>query len=315
MKNRLEFDPHSFSVRKATRDVWHILRSAIVSLLVTLSCFVILYLVISLVFSTDTERRMIRERRTFRQVYPELLRQKEQLSDAVAALQYKDNEIYEKVFHSNAPEVDPMNGLDRFYESDTIPDYKLNGYTGEKADRLLSQVTRVDAAFERIAVALASPKTVMPPMRLPVSGISYPQVGASKGTKMSPFLKAYVPHSGIDLLVSRGTDVLATEDGVVANVSSTKTMGKAVLLSHRGGYETFYAHLESVSVRKGALVKAGNKVGSVGMTGNAYAPHLHYEVRKDGEVLDPVNTFFASVTPDEYANMLYMSINTMQSMD
>jgi murein DD-endopeptidase MepM/ murein hydrolase activator NlpD len=76
-----------------------------------------------------------------------------------------------------------------------------------------------------------------------------------------------------------------------------------------------YAHLESMKVRSGQRVRAGQQIGTVGMSGQAVAPHLHYEVRKDGAALNPVGCFFASVSPDEFANMLYMSVNTMQSMD
>ena len=68
-------------------------------------------------------------------------------------------------------------------------------------------------------------------------------------------------------------------------------------------------------MRAGQKLQAGQKLGTVGMSGKAFAPHLNYEVRRDGEFLNPVNCIFASVTPDEYTNMLYMSVNTKQSMD
>ena len=68
-------------------------------------------------------------------------------------------------------------------------------------------------------------------------------------------------------------------------------------------------------MRAGQTVKAGQQIGTVGMSGRSFAPHLHYELRLDGRTLDPVNYFFGSVGPAEYANMLYMSANTQQSMD
>ena len=63
------------------------------------------------------------------------------------------------------------------------------------------------------------------------------------------------------------------------------------------------------------MVKKGKRIGYVGVSGNSFAPHLHYEVYRDTVVLDPVHYFFASVTPDEYVNMLIMSASTGQSMD
>ena len=70
-----------------------------------------------------------------------------------------------------------------------------------------------------------------------------------------------------------------------------------------------------MDVHAGQRVTAGRKLGTVGMSGQAFAPHLHYEVRLDGAAMDPVGYFFASVSPADYANILYMSVNTMQSMD
>ena len=88
-----------------------------------------------------------------------------------------------------------------------------------------------------------------------------------------------------------------------------------IKISHAGGYETVYAHMESLNVHAGQRVRAGDRIGAVGMSGQAFAPHLHYEVRRNGAGMDPVGFFFASVSPTEYVNMLYMSVNTLQSMD
>ena len=86
-------------------------------------------------------------------------------------------------------------------------------------------------------------------------------------------------------------------------------------IDHGNGYVTRYAHLADIEVRKGRRLKRGDRIGYVGVSGNSFAPHLHYEVLRDTLVMDPVNHMFASVTPEEYVNMLVMSVSTGQSMD
>ena len=107
-----------------------------------------------------------------------------------------------------------------------------------------------------------------------------------------------------------------TADGVVRNViRSRKGLGNVVEIDHGNGYVTRYAHLADVEVKKGRELKRGSRIGYVGVSGNSFAPHLHYEVLRDTLILDPVNHLFASVSPDEYMNMLIMSASTGQSLD
>ena len=284
-------------------------------MLLTLTLAVLTYLLFILIFRTDTERRLRREIRMYERIYPELSEREQLLGDAIANLQYKDNDIYGQVFPSGAPSLDPLSSPGGYTQIDTIPDSRLVEYTRQKADSLVQRVGDVDAAFARIFQALSDTTTVLPPMSMPIEDITYPQIGASSGRKINPFYKAYVYHEGLDFIVARGTPVLAPADGVVERAASNRTTGNTIRISHAGGYETVYMHLETMSVRAGQQVRTGQKIGTVGMSGQAFAPHLHYEVRKDGVVINPVGCLFASVTPEEYVNMLYMSVNTMQSLD
>lgn len=92
-------------------------------------------------------------------------------------------------------------------------------------------------------------------------------------------------HTGIDLWQPIGTPVYAVEGGdilaagIINNAYGNSQYGKCVLIDHRNGYCTFYAHLDSVMVQKGMSVLAGTQIGTVGATGNATGPHLHFEVR------------------------------------
>ena len=309
------FDSENFHFGEVPRKVGRTVLTLVVYFLLTFTLAVLVYLAFALVFRTDTERRLRQEIRMYERLYPGLEEREQLVGDAIANLQHKDNEIYDLVFHSGAPSLDPMADRSALQLTDTIPVHRLVEYTRDKADSLLLRTSAVDSAFLRIFRALSDKDLVLPPMTLPIRDITYPQVGASAGRKINPFYKAYVYHEGLDLIVSRGTPVLATGDGVVIDAASNRDTGNTVRIGHAGGYETVYAHLESVNAYVGQVVRAGEKIGTVGMSGQAFAPHLHYEVRKDGKVMDPVGYFFASVTPAEYANMLYMSVNTQQSMD
>lgn len=96
---------------------------------------------------------------------------------------------------------------------------------------------------------------------------------------------------------------------------STKGLGNVVTIDHGNGFITRYAHLENTRVSKGQKVTRDKQIGQVGMSGNSFAPHLHYEVLKDTLRVDPLNFLFASVSPEDYMGMLFMSSNTGQSMD
>jgi murein DD-endopeptidase MepM/ murein hydrolase activator NlpD len=157
---------------------------------------------------------------------------------------------------------------------------------------------------------------VMPPMTNPIEDFSFAQTGASVGDKMNPFYKVSMKHNGFDIIAPSGEPVHAVADGVVKEViKSRKGLGNVVVIDHENGYFTRYAHLADVSAVKGRKVKRGVKIGHVGVSGNSFAPHLHYEVLRDTLVLAPVNHMFASVTPEEYINMMILSVSTGQSMD
>ena len=94
-------------------------------------------------------------------------------------------------------------------------------------------------------------------------------------------------HHGIDLDAPAGTPVAAISDGIVTFAGERGGYGNLVVIDHGGGFETRYAHQEHLSVTEGDLVRAGDVLGAVGSTGVSTGPHLHFEVRRDGESVDP----------------------------
>jgi murein DD-endopeptidase MepM/ murein hydrolase activator NlpD len=107
------------------------------------------------------------------------------------------------------------------------------------------------------------------------------------GPRKDPFTGKPDFHTGIDIGAPDGTDVRAARDGVVSMAANNKILGNFIVLDHPGGYQTVYGHLSVISVTMNQRVSAGSVLGAVGHTGYATGPHLHFEVRRKGSVMDP----------------------------
>ena len=313
MKTRYEFDK-DFNFRKVTHSVWGMVRTTLKWLVATVSLAAFYYIVFSFFLNTEEERRLKRENRMYEKLYPHMKEKEQLISDVIKDLRLRDDAIYERLFHAQAPQMDPMGSMSFVFAGDSIPDKDMVEYTSGKAALLARAAESVDSGFLKIFSCAA--KCPMPPVTVPLPELKFAQVGASVGQKLNPFYKVMSQHNGVDLIVGQGTPVLAAGDGVVTDVSkSGKGLGNVVEITHDGGYVTRYAHLQDIVVRKGERVKTGKKIACVGISGNSFAPHLHYEIYRDGELMDPVNFFFASFTPEEYTKAAYMSATTGQSMD
>ena len=212
--------------------------------------------------------------------------------------------------------MEQFSSLEFLMGLDSIPDSDIVTHSAQRLDYLEGSAARVEDNFRRVMEAISDEDFVMPPMTNPLENFTFAQTGASVGEKIIPFYKVPMSHNGLDLIAPAGDPVFAVADGVVKEIiKSRKGLGNVVVIDHGNGYVTRYAHLADIETRKGRKVRRGTRLGYVGVSGNSFAPHLHYEVLRDTLVLDPVNHFFASVTPEEYMNMVIMSVTTGQSMD
>ena len=313
--DRYEFDKTKIEFRKATHSVWNILGKTFKYLLVTVSLAVVYYVVFALLVNTDSERKLKREIQRYSKMYDEMLRKEELVGDVLEGLKVKDNDIYRQLFNSDAPDLGIIYPEGLLSVIDSVEDKDILDYVGKKLDLLEDASDKVEDNFRRVFEVLGEGSSV-PPMSNPLHSFSYARTGASVGEKINPFYKVAVFHGGLDLISQQGEPVYASADGTVKDVEhSSKGLGNVVTISHPGGYVTKYAHLENTRVSRGQKVLRGKQIGQVGMSGNSFAPHLHYEVFKDTSRVDPLNYLFASVSPEEYMGMLFMSTNTGQSMD
>lgn len=316
MSSQYIFDNDDIKFRKKRTSVWAVLRRILVFFVSTVSMAVLYYLIFALFFSTQEQQRLRDENRMYEREFPELQRKEQLVSDVLEGLRMKDDRIYEEIFSMSAPDLDPLSSVDFLKGMDSIPDTDIVIYTERKLDKASAAADAVEANFLRIMQAVIDSGFVMPPMTNPLENFSFAQTGASVGEKINPFYKVPIMHNGLDMIAPSGSPVYATADGVVKNVvRSRKGLGNVVEIDHGNGYITRYAHLADVEVRKGRVLKKGSRIGYVGVSGNSFAPHLHYEVLRDTLILDPVNHLFASLSPDDYMNMLIMAVSTGQSLD
>lgn len=132
------------------------------------------------------------------------------------------------------------------------------------------------------------------------------------GMRMHPIYQIMKFHSGQDFTAPTGTPIYATGNGVVETASFVDGYGNCVIIDHGFGYKSIYAHQSKLAVKAGQSVKRGMLIGYVGNTGVSEAPHLHYEVVKDGVKVNPSSYFFEDMTPAEY-NAAVSAVSQLQS--
>ncbi len=312
---KYEFDKTKIEFRKSRRSVWTVLGKVVKYFLVTASLAVVYYIVFALLVNTDSERKLKRENQMYARMYDELSRKEELVGDVLEGLKAKDDIIYRQLFNSGAPDLGVIYPEGLLSMIDSVDDKDMVEYVGKKLDLLEEASGKVEDNFRRVMEVMEGGGT-LPPMTNPLKSFSYARTGASVGEKINPFYKVQVYHGGLDLISQQGDPVYAAADGTVKDVDhSSKGLGNVVTIDHGNGFVTRYAHLENTRVSRGQKVPRGKQIGQVGMSGNSFAPHLHYEVLKDTMRLDPINFLFASVSPEDYMGMLFMSFNTGQSMD
>lgn len=154
----------------------------------------------------------------------------------------------------------------------------VSGDTGNAKELHIVQGLKADGAMHIFAD---------PPSGFPMDKKYRTSVTARFGKMKHPFTKEEVMHKGIDIAAPAGEAIYATGDGTVVKSEFHEKYGNLIVIKHDEVYSTLYAHMASRLVEQGDQVQTGQKIATNGTTGLSTGPHLHYEVRKDGENLDP----------------------------
>lgn len=133
------------------------------------------------------------------------------------------------------------------------------------------------------------------PSIFPVKKVEGVKITSGFGMRIHPISKKEMMHNAVDIKAPKGTPVYATADGLVRTVKQNYTEGKGygryVIIDHANAYSTLYSQLSAYNVKEGQEVKQGDIIGYVGSSGISTGPHLHYEIKKDGDNVDPEKYF------------------------
>ena len=316
MKYKFNKDQLKFVEEK--RGAGWLAAKAVKYFVVSILLAVVYYAVFSLFVSTEQEKALERETALMEEEYGKMLHKADVLENTVKNLQLRDREIYSSIFNAEPPVYSSAGNYNLFEGMDTTRIESIVEDSKMRLSVIERGAGRVNRSIETIGNNLmelgAGVKSI--PSIIPVRNFTIRQSGASTGRKVNPFYKTVVMHTGMDLLAGTGTEVLAAADGVVVKASKKgKKDGNSIEIDHRNGYVTKYKNLGDIVVRQGQKILRGAVIGRVGMSGMSFAPHLHYEVWYKGEIMDPMNYFFASLTPEMFREMAVVVANTGQSLD
>lgn len=306
-------------IKKATKFGYAIL-FVVASALFGFLCFVVL--LNTPFFETPKDKLQSREIENMKLRYAILNKKMDQADEVLADIEDRDNTIYRAYFNTSAIPTEQrkagFGGINRYKD--------LEGYNN--SDLVISTSRRVDVISKELVIQSKSLDEILKlakeknkllatiPAIQPVKNENLKRIASGFGYRSDPFTKARKMHEGMDFTAKNGTPIFATGDGVVAKAdNSASGYGNHIVLRHGFGYETLYGHLSKYNCRAGQNIKRGDIIGYVGSTGRSEAPHLHYEVHKDGKAVNPINFYYGNISAAEYVAISKVANQENQSLD
>ena len=293
------------------------------------------YLATGLVFATITiilsrqflpspsDKQKQREIEALKLQYELLDRKMNQVEEVLTELEDRDDNIYRAIFESD-PVPKTMRfggtgGTDRYEIFDSYANGELLRYTSERMDQLTRRMYMQSRSYDDVVKLAKDKEKLMSslPAIMPINqkDLSH-AVTSGFGWRTHPIYKTAEFHAGMDFSAETGTPIYTTGDGVVLRADNmAQGYGNHVVVNHGFGYQTLYGHMSRIVAKPGQKVKRGQLIGYVGSTGLSTAPHIHYEVIRNGEKVNPINYYYNDLSPQQYQQLVENSKKASQSFD
>ncbi len=319
-KIKYKFNTKSLSVEKVQETFWDkikkVLRISLAGLI-----FSVIVLTIGYTFFESPKEQMLRREVSQLEFQYDIAHERiDKLNKVLEDIQNRDDHIYRVIF-----EADPIprtvreaayGGAEHYTDLRGFDNAELIKGLHERIDKLARQLYVQSKSYDEVfemaknkADMLASIPAIIPIER------GKERVISGFGYRIHPIYKTMRMHRGVDFSAPTGTPIYATGNGTVTRAERNRHgYGIMVKIDHGYGYRTLYAHMSRLNVSTGQEVKRGEIIGYVGSTGVSTAPHLHYEVIRNGRHVNPVTYFYNDLTPEEFEYIIEKASRINQSL-
>ena len=295
-KVKYYYDPESLSYRKIERKKRTTLKYASMFIIASALFGFVFVFISSQYIESPKEKALKRELQNMQLQYSLLNKKMDHAEAVLENIEDRDNNIYRVYFEANPiPEEQRkagFGGINRYKDLEGYDNSKLIVESSKRLDILQKQIVVQSRSLDEIAKLAEEKEKLLAaiPAIQPVNNKDLSRMASGYGMRSDPFTKARKMHWGMDFTAPRGTPVYASGDGIVTRADAGATgYGRHIRIDHGYGYVSLYAHLYKYNVKKNQRVKRGDLIGFVGSTGRSQAPHLHYEIFKDGQRINPVS--------------------------
>jgi murein DD-endopeptidase MepM/ murein hydrolase activator NlpD len=324
-KKKYKFNPNTLSYERVGISTKEKLTKILTYFASSFATALLMVVVFLNMYETPKTKALERENKRLLTQYELMSKDLDKIDKVLAELQQRDDNIYRVIF-----EAEPIpssvrragfGGTNKYSELEDLNNSELIISTAKKLDMIAKEAYIQSKSYDEVLKLALNKEEMLAsiPAIQPVANKNLKRTASGWGYRMHPIYKVRKMHYGMDFTAPTGTPVYATGDGKVLEVSGSSRsrvgFGLVIKIDHGFGYETLYGHLSAFNVKRGQQVKRGDVIGYVGNTGGSTAPHLHYEVHKNGRAVNPAYFYYKDLTPQEYDKMIAISSNIGQTLD
>jgi murein DD-endopeptidase MepM/ murein hydrolase activator NlpD len=324
-KKKYKFNPETLSYERVGISIKEKLAKFSAYFASSFAMALLIVVVFLNMYETPKTKVLERENERLLTQYELMLKDLEKIDKVLAELEQRDDNIYRVIFEAepipSSVRKAGFGGTNKYSGLEDLNNSELVIETAKKLDMIAKEVYIQSKSYDEVLELALNKEEMLAciPAIQPVANKELKRTASGWGYRMHPIYKVRKFHYGMDFTAPSGTPVYATGDGKVIEVSGSSRsrvgFGLVIKIDHGYDYETLYGHLSAFNVKRGQKVKRGDIIGYIGNTGGSTAPHLHYEVHKNGRAVNPAYYYYKDLTPQEYDKMIAISSNIGQTLD